>query len=411
MKFNINKKQFSIFTLLALLAVSIGFAAASIVFKNSHSGVSANNQIITQNSGSTPSGNIADVENCMQKPEDERQKCMDDFMVEYFKGRTTKQVLADIEIARSQSSTIENDCHPIVHAVGRETYKLTGNIGDAFQACDQTCHSGCYHGVMERLFYSDQELGSNYSHLTYEDMKEKIPGICDKDKFKDPSNAVIFQCLHGVGHAILYTLDYNLDDSLKSCDLFPTGYDRSSCYGGVIMENVTAFDKKKRDLKADDPLYPCDRLDNKYKSDCYLMQTSVMSEYGLDSTAVAAECNKTGDYKGQCFVSMGRDLSNYVRVGNIDFVVEACEQTAGENWQSCIDGALYALVDNTWDLSFAYQLCDGLKVQEHVSTCYRDSSNYYMGSYTKTSEDVRNACRSFSKRNQDLCLSLAPNNN
>ncbi|MEO6729024.1 MAG: hypothetical protein ABIM99_03815, partial [Candidatus Dojkabacteria bacterium] len=203
-----NKKQISLFGLVALLAVTSGFAGASILFRN-NAKATTNNQIITQTSNAAPSGNIADIEKCMSEPEDTRQKCMDDFMVEYFKGRTTKQVLADVEAVRATSSRMENDCHPVVHAIGRETYKLTGNIGDAFEACDQTCHSGCYHGVMERLFYSDKELSSNYSHLTFEDMEEKIPGICDADKFRDPSTAVIFQCLHGVGHAILYTLDYN----------------------------------------------------------------------------------------------------------------------------------------------------------------------------------------------------------
>lgn len=407
MSSNLGKKQLSTFALIALLAVALGFAAAAIVLRN-NANSSSNNQIIAQNNTSSVSANNMDnVEECFKKPEEEQQKCLDDFMVEYFSsGKTTKQVLADVEAARSTSTAIENDCHPIVHAIGRETYKLTGNIGDAFEACDQTCHSGCYHGVMERLFYSDSELTSNYKHLTFADMEQKIPGICDKDKFKNPSNAVIFQCLHGVGHAIMYTLDYNLDDSLKSCDLFPTDYDRSSCYGGVIMENVTAFDKKKRDLKADDPLYPCSRLDRKYKSDCFLMQTSIMTEYGLNNEQIVAECRKAEDFENQCFVSMGRDLSNFVRTGDTEFVVKACEDSAGENWQSCMDGALYALVDNTWDLSFAYKLCDGLKNQEHVKSCYEDANRYYVSSYTKTNEDVKNACRSFSTRNQDLCLSL-----
>lgn len=409
MSLKANTKRLTMFSLVILLAVTTGFATASIIFRSTSS-----NSIIPQASANPAStdNNIADVVDCFSKPQDQQQKCMDDFMVQYFSsGKTTKQVLADLEAARSTSPTIENDCHPIVHAVGRETYKLTGNIGDAFEACDQTCHSGCYHGVMERLFYSDQELNStNYSHLTYEDMKDKIPGICNKDKFKNPSNSVIFQCLHGVGHAILYSLDYNLDDALKACDLFSTGYDQSSCYGGVIMENVTAFDRKKRDLKREDPLYPCDRLDNKYKADCFMMQTSVMYEYGLTNEQVVDECNKAGDYKFQCFVSMGRDLSNYVRIGQTSDVVKACEETAGENWRQCLQGSLYALIDNTWDLSFAYQLCDSLNIQDHVSACYSDADYYYSGSYSKTNEDIDNACRSFSKRNQALCLSIDVNN-
>ncbi|MEP7103691.1 MAG: hypothetical protein ABI721_03215 [Candidatus Dojkabacteria bacterium] len=407
MVIKVNKKQLTFISLMAFAILAIGFAIVTILSANSLSPTS--NQIIPQNIKTSGTMDMTKVEECFSKSEDEQQKCLDDFMVSYFQGtgETTKQVLADLEAARSTSTTIENDCHPIVHAIGRLTYKLKGNIGDAFEACDQTCHSGCYHGVMERLFYSDTELSSDYKHLTYDDMKEKIPGICDKDKFKNPSNAVIFQCLHGVGHALMYTLDYDLDASLKSCDLLPTNYDRSSCYGGVIMENVTAFDKKKRDLKADDPLYPCSRLDNKYKADCYLMQTSVMSEYGLNNQQVVDECKKTGDYMPQCFVSMGRDLSNYVRTGNVSYVVTACEDTAKENVRPCMDGAIYALIDNTWDLSFAYKLCDSLNIQKNIEDCFSDANNYYKSTYVGTAESMKGACTSYVNGKRSTCLSIA----
>lgn len=352
----------------------------------------------TQGSGEE----IAKVMDCFNNP-DEQQKCLDTFIENYFGSKTTKEVLADLERARLTSSSIENSCHPIAHAIGRATYKKIGNVGDAFESCDQSCHSGCYHGVMERLFYDDEEIATK-THLTYSDMEDKIPGICNADKFKNPTNAVIFQCLHGVGHAILYSLDYNLTESLKSCDLLETQYEKSSCYGGVVMENITAFDKKKRWMKPEDPLYPCNILEDKFKSDCYTMQTSIMFEYGMTIPDIAANCNKTEGYESQCFVSLGRDLSNYVRSGSIEYVRNACEDLSPGREMDCITGSMYALIDNTWDGRFAYQFCNSLQNEGYKNECYKNSNSYLQWSYAKTKTDVEDNCKQYAGSELNRCL-------
>ncbi|MEO6728758.1 MAG: hypothetical protein ABIM99_02440 [Candidatus Dojkabacteria bacterium] len=346
------------------------------------------------------------ITSCFSKTDLDYQKCMDTFIEDYFvtTGKTTKQVLADLDKSRSDS-LIESSCHPVSHTIGRITFKRTQNIGDAFEACDQTCSSGCYHGVMERMFFSDEELSSSFKHLSYSSFETKIPGICDKDKFSNPNPAIIFNCLHGVGHAVMYSLDYNLDESLRVCGIFNTEYARSSCYGGVIMENVTGFDKKKRDLKADDPLYPCDRLEEKFLRDCYTMQTSVMTEQGLSNEQIIQECRKAGDFAPNCFVSMGRDLSNHVREGYGEYTAKECE-AAGEDWSSCMQGAIYALIDFSWDLGKSSILCNAFSLQSHVEECYRSQVAYFGSAYAKTNEEIDDNCRSFAERNQDYCLSI-----
>lgn len=396
MSINLHKKNIENIVIAVLLIVAFSLLGILTYLTNKSSIVSSNP---TSVSGS--GGKLAQIQNCYSD-QNGVQKCMDKFMDEYMSSKTTRETLADLEVARSENTEIENNCHPIAHAIGRNTYKAKGNIGDAFEACDQTCHSGCYHGVMERLFYGDTQTDET-KHLTYEDMKEKIPGICSKDKFANPTNAVIFQCLHGVGHAILFSLDYDLEDSLRSCDLFETQYEKSSCYGGVIMENVTAFDKKKRDIKQNEPLYPCSKLDDKYKNDCYMMQTSIMYEQGLSDEQISKECLKTNGFDSKCFISLGRDLSNSVRINDIPRVVKACEELSSSHSRDCLDGAIYALIDNTWDPRYAYKLCNSLKYYNNIVNCYNDSNKYLGWSYAKSEGDIKAYCSQYAESNTDIC--------
>jgi len=397
MKFKFNLENILIILLLGILAVVVGLNIYNILN-------SENNQSQASSISFSGGEDMVRIKDCFYLQEG-KQKCMDDFIAAYFGEKTTKEVLADLEQARLRDTEIENQCHPVAHAVGRITYLNIGNVGDAFESCDQSCHSGCYHGVMERLFYGDDEIIDENKHLTYGDMVLKIPGICNSDKFKNPSNAVIFQCLHGVGHAILYSLNYNLEDALKSCDLLSTQYEKSSCYGGVIMENITAFDKKKRDINPADALYPCNKLDEKYKAECFVMQTSLMFEYGLTVDLIEKECEKSGIYKSQCFTSLGRDLSNYVRTGNIEYVVKSCEEFSSNFEASCINGVSFALIDNTWDARFAFKFCNALTKDANKQTCFINSNSYLQWSYSKTKTEVEEQCKLYARDDLSLCLS------
>jgi len=391
-------------TLTILTVLSQKLKPATLVSTNTQNSQTSTTQATdTSTSASISTDDFIKIKDCFSQTE--YKTCLDNFVTKLGdSGSTTKEMLAAMEAARTQDTQIENQCHDIAHAIGRYTYKKYTNIGDAFNACDQSCHSGCYHGVMERMFYSDQEINSK-SHLTFADIQDKIPDICSSDKFSNPTTSIIFQCLHGVGHAVMFSLDYDLEDSLKACDLLPTQYDQSSCYGGVFMENVTAFDKSLRDLKADDPLYPCNKVAEKYKNACYLMQTSVMFEYGLSNDEIIAECKKS-EQPATCFVSLGRDLSNFVRTGQMDYVTSTCESLDRGSAQNCIDGTVYALSDNTWDGQFSFSFCSNLKDSENKNTCFRDTMSYIKAVYAKTSDDLKDECTKYGGNSAEVCKSF-----
>src|SRR5262249_11891127 len=91
-------------------------------------------------------------------------ECVDNLFREALKGHRTADVLQVIQRCETEVPEGRRDGHPGVHAVGREAFRLKGNIHASFSACDQTCHSGCYHGAVERFLRGDDIYSETYRH-------------------------------------------------------------------------------------------------------------------------------------------------------------------------------------------------------------------------------------------------------
>ncbi len=98
---------------------------------------------------------------------------------------------------------IIKSCHLPAHTLGNFSYEIYGE--KAFQACTAACQSGCYHGAAEAYF---KDHGTT-------NISENLNTICSSELNPFLSN----QCIHGLGHGLMAWNDYQLFDSLKSCDL------------------------------------------------------------------------------------------------------------------------------------------------------------------------------------------------
>ena len=101
-------------------------------------------------------------------------ECLDNLFREALKNHTTADVLQLIQRFEAEDPELRRDCHPVVHAIGRETFRLKGNIHDSFSACDQTCHSGCYHGAVERFLRGDDIYSETYRHPSQAELKKRL---------------------------------------------------------------------------------------------------------------------------------------------------------------------------------------------------------------------------------------------
>ena len=329
-------------------------------------------------------------------------ECLDNLFGEALKKNSTPEVLQHVQRLSDENQDIRRDCHPIVHAIGRETFRAKGNIHESFSACDQTCHSGCYHGSVERFLRGENIYAQIDKHPGTAELKQKAASACDP---KIPVR-YRFQCLHGLGHALLFFSNYKLQASLEICDVLPEEWGRASCYGGVFMENVFNAKPEIRDLSPADFHYPCNKVDHQYRSECYVMQTSRMTEMGLSTERIFQECARAGEFQLRCASSIGRDLSNDVRLGQVAATANKCELANGDPRLACIRGVVYALIDNTWDGRFALPFCAALNRESDQAGCYRETVEYLKDTFETTAGEVAKQCAKHLTQPQ-RCLELA----
>ena len=224
------------------------------------------------------------------------------------------------------------DCHTRAHQLGRLAYTELGT--QAFKECGPECHSGCHHGAIE-AFFAEKGTAS---------LAQDLALLCGSE----PNGFASHQCLHGVGHGLAAWTNYDIPEALGSCDLL-SGPARESCYTGVFMENIVgglAGSEHRSSYLSDDPHYPCNAVDWKYRSACYFLQTSrMMVLFSADFDRIASACAESGAFQQHCFESMGRDLSGFMQ-RDPQRIIPVCLNASGA--QHCLTGAIQ---DQFWDAS------------------------------------------------------------
>jgi hypothetical protein len=252
-------------------------------------------------------------------------------------------------------------CHDVAHLAGRLSYEMYDSA--AFKLCSGECHSGCYHGATEAFFRAN---GTS-------NLAENLKVICSSELNPFFSH----QCLHGIGHGLMAWASYDLPSSLKSCELLPNDSGIQSCYTGVFMENIVGglTDKKSEHYTkylSDDPQFPCNEVEEKYKSSCYFLQTSRMLQiFGVDFKKVAEACsNAPTTYQRTCFESMGRDVGGVYPGKELSSITACSFAPAGMMREGCLIGAAQ---DSFWDPTgqdAALRFCKTLTETSEKSACY-----------------------------------------
>ncbi|MDO8496545.1 MAG: cupredoxin domain-containing protein [bacterium] len=280
------------------------------------------------------------------------QKILEDYIKKYGPKETIKQLNA--------LSSEFGSCHDVAHVTGRLSYQLTGE--DAFKECSAECHSGCYHGATEAYF---KEHGTD-------NLSKNLNVLCGNEL-----NAFFsHQCIHGIGHGLMAWASYDIFEALKSCDLLSSRQD--SCWTGVFMENIVGglTDKNATGhftkYLSDDPQYPCNIVEDKYKPSCYFLQTSRMVQLlANDFSKISDACLEAPvAYQYSCFLSMGRDVGGSNRK-NPKGAIESCSKApAGQYREACLSGSIQ---DTFWDPSGqddALEFCKLLDDPKEKDMCY-----------------------------------------
>jgi hypothetical protein len=120
-----------------------------------------------------------------------------------------------------------------------------------------------------------------------------------------------------------------------------------------------------------------------------------MTEMGLDTEHLFEQCRLAGAYKISCMTSIGRDLSNEARLGDAAFAIQQCQIGGDSEWQACTRGALFALIDNTWDGTYGMPFCEAFPDDVGRSYCYQVAAGYLESTYSKSRDQVLTDCQKY----------------
>jgi len=232
-------------------------------------------------------------------------------------------------------------CHELTHYIARNDYKDTKSISDSYSTCTSVCWGGCYHGVMEQYF--DEKDIPLYTSDTSKISRE-IVNACGKQEDHKISREY-FECLHGIGHAMMFITNEDLPYSLSLCDNLKENQDREACYGGAFMESSSSSTSHpSRFIKDDDPMYPCNILDEKYLETCYMYQSSHFAKISnYDWVKVGELCELVSEpYQEGCFTIIGSNqVGSYMDTEKFIETCSSFEET--DNRNSCNRGVLFGL--------------------------------------------------------------------
>lgn len=307
-----------------------------------------------------------------------------------------RAVMDDLLLDSGGGSTI--DCHQEAHLIGRLAYEQFG--ASAFQEGDASCHSGFYHGALEAFL---AEKGTINLAKNVEDVCNAFPTLFGR-----------FECLHGIGHGLMAYEDYDLPQTLRTCDLLATDYDRSSCYGGVFMENIVAAQGfgaiPGHDTKwaNNDPHFPCNAIDQSQsvQFQCYQMQTSwMLTLFSHDFDRVIPECLLApANMISVCFKSFGRDAAGHT-LRNPQKIRDICEKVPqdADYYRQCVIGAINVIVDFWGDglTTQGTELCKTLP-EKGKEPCYATLASRLRDIF-KEKEKRSAMCTAFEPAYQNRC--------
>jgi len=273
-------------------------------------------------------------------------------------------------------------CHRIAHALGAGGLAhYDGEVGPAFADGSAVCWSGYYHGILERAF-------AGVSEDALPDVSRRL---CSSASVRR-SDFVAYQCVHGLGHGLMIYTGYDLPLSLATCDKLATSWDRTSCTGGVFMENLqTSYGTKSEWLRDDQPLYPCTAVSERHKLYCYLMVTSrILDVDGSDWQKTVGWCRKAEPaWVKICFQSLGRDASgrSLQSPGEILRICGLAGDMAGE----CVYGAARDITSMDAGARRSAGFCTEVPAR-YRPTCFNGIGTI-LGGFSRDAAPRREACR------------------
>ena len=149
-----------------------------------------------------------------------------------------------------------------------------------------------------------------------EKIQEKISTIC-----LDQAVLNLYRkgdCFHGVGHALMFVLDYDIPTVIEHCKLFEKDPMDYYCATGAYMEYVSSRGMNQKE--GETLFYPCDQED--FPAACFRYKLSQVFRNhfakGGDFLEIVEKCEELeGRFRLGCFHGVGNAHMGNIADGNV----------------------------------------------------------------------------------------------
>lgn len=306
---------------------------------------------------------------CMDQ-KTERFSCYETYYKTLVEKYGVQTAFDDLKARYPISGFVKAQCHQLSHVIGYTATEFYKTPAEAFLHGDSFCWSGYYHGVTETIV----------ENTGIEALPKTLDTICSDIPDKREYTFDYYNCVHGLGHGIMTLYNGELFDSLALCGKLSGEWERSTCVGGVFMENVMSETRTgvSKYLKNDDLLYPCNAVSDTYKPQCFLMQSShMLAVTDYDWNRVFAVCaSAEAGYRNLCYQSIGRDASGST-VSDAEKTKTICTMGADKaQKEGCVTGAARDFISYFHSDVQAKKLCGALD-SSLAPMCRSVVSSYY----------------------------------
>jgi len=357
---------------------------------------------------------------CLLLSGDERRACLQEFLLALVEQGRIRLAIGTLGRLGARDAGIRRAGHEYSHVIGINAWQPGKDLGEVYGQCSELFQSGCYHGVIQAYFAWNGTDSAT------------VAGLCTSSPVISQTAWLRFQCVHGIGHALVQARSLHLPRALEGCDQLRGPYDQESCYGGAFMEFIVGARGQSHHPRVGPPpadsaaehgdhgdhdpapafalrdrndlLYPCTAVGEKYRRQCYQMQPGIIYETANgDVGKLARACDGApGPHRKSCYLGIGtyisgltgRDAGRTIRIcslGDPDF----------REW--CFVGVVKNFIDVTAKPGDGMDYCRLLEDPRIASRCYVAVGEQiaFLRLYMN---DRRDACGAAEPRYVSACL-------
>lgn len=219
--------------------------------------------------------------NCRNEIGVSHQRCLGNYYEDYGTKYGVVRALALLDMQMDDEQFFSGACHSVMHQIAHVAVHEYGTFGEAFLHGNTKCQNGYYHGVVEEFLRNE-----NPDTLSADDMQN----FCRSATYTASSSFAELNCVHGVGHALVYMTHDDLPSALVRCGDFADDHLRGQCITGAFMQHsfVTITGSSSLETLNNDPALRCVQMVGN-QDECWITLSAVVISKKENNTPVAQQ--------------------------------------------------------------------------------------------------------------------------